>query len=53
MKNLKELRNETAATFRSRSALIETFIALHRDQVSVMRNLLAANYAQNGAGTLP
>ena len=53
VKNLKELRNETAATFRSRSALIETFIALHRDQVSVMRNLLAANYAQNGAGSLP
>jgi diguanylate cyclase (GGDEF)-like protein len=53
LKNLKELRSETAATFRSRSALIETFIALHRDQVSVMRNLLVANYARDGAGAMP
>lgn len=53
VKNIKELRNETAATFRSRSALIEAFIALHRDQVSVMRNLLTQRYQLDNPGALP
>ena len=53
VKNIKELRNETAATFRSRSALIEAFIALHRDQVSVMRNLLTLHYQLDNPGAMP
>lgn len=42
--SLNMLRQEVENTFHSRAALIGTFVALHRDQVAVMRNLLVDNY---------
>lgn len=51
---LRLLRTEIESTFHSRSELLSKFVDLHRDRVSVMRNLLVQHY-QSGAvapGTL-
>ena len=50
---LERLRHEVESTFRSRSELISTFVALHRDQVAVMRNLLLEHYAEPGHDAAP
>lgn len=48
LRTLERLRHEAESTFRSRSELISTFVALHRDQVAVMRNLLLEHYTEPG-----
>ncbi|WP_018152754.1 sensor domain-containing diguanylate cyclase [Leeia oryzae] len=47
------IRADTEHAFQSRSELLGKFVALHRDQVTVMRNLLADRYAQTATEAAP
>ncbi|WP_295446446.1 sensor domain-containing diguanylate cyclase [uncultured Thiodictyon sp.] len=44
VRHVKLLRAEIESTFLSRNELLSTFVALHRDQVTVMRNLVVERY---------
>ncbi len=46
--NLAQLRAEAESTFSSRSELLTKFVALHRDQLTVMRNLVSDHLAAAG-----
>lgn len=49
VKHVAQLRLDAEHTFRSRSELLTKFVATHRDQVSVMRNLLVERYSTTAA----
>ena len=45
IKHVQELRNEIENTFKSRSELVQKFIDLQRDRVTVMSSLMTQKYA--------
>jgi len=47
MRHVQELRSEVENAFKSRNELVQKFIDLQRDRVSVMSNLMADKYAAN------
>lgn len=48
--HVTQLRDEIENTMRSRSELLSKFVALHRDQVTVMHNLMLENYSLGSGG---
>ncbi len=52
LRDVRDVRTEIESTFRSRSELLNKFVALHRDQVSVMSDLLAEHFNSSGAAAV-
>lgn len=50
IKHVEELRVEVENTFKARNKLVQKFIDLQRDRVSVMSNLMTGKYAENATG---
>jgi diguanylate cyclase (GGDEF)-like protein len=48
VRHVEQIRSKAESTFTSRNELLKKFVAMRRDQVSVMRNLMIERYQSHG-----